>query len=578
MIVKRLAEHYEALKEDGRAPAYGWGKAAVNLGLLLSEDGEVRRLISLTQTETMGKKEVTKAQEHIVPMPVVRAINILPNFLCDNATYILGLDPKRGKEKFEDCKRLHHELLMESENPFAKAICAFFDKWTVNAAGDHPIIINAQKAIEEGRGIVFMLHGDQFAHKQPELQEIWNKYYMQKEGAIKQLCLVSGKHEPIARLHDKVKGVPGAQSAGANLISINAEAFVSYNLSDGMPSAPIGAYSAFAHVTALNTLLSDFDHRLDLGDTRMVYWAEKADQKAADLVITSLMPPRESEEHILQSVFDRVEQGLPVDDIPLRERFYVLGLRPNAARVSVSLFLESSFGEVLKNIHRHYRRLEIDRPAFDQRVYLTPRDIMDEIINPNSTVKKPNPQIMSGLMRAVLTGTKYPYALYENALMRVRAEQGTRKISRGKAAVIKACLLQYLPENERKCITVSLNTESNHKAYVLGRLFAALESIQEAASPDLKKTIRDSFFSSACSNPGIAFPQIMKLSEHHLKKLKRDKPGMAVNSQKLLQSLQDMLEVEENPFPAFLQLNDQGLFILGYYQQRQAFFTKKEEE
>lgn len=601
MIVKRLAEHYEALKEDGRAPAYGWGKAAVNLGLLLSEDGEVERLIPLIQTAQMGNKEVTKPQEHIVPMPMIRPNQVLPNFLCDNASYIFGIEQKNGEKKFTSSKLLHQTFFADCDNVFAKAICAFFDKWDVTAAKEHPAVLEEQKLVTEGRGIVFMMYGNQFAHHEPELQEIWNRYYNQTmvfhyndvwndfkkiwmryfnqaETAVKRLCLVSGRHEPIARLHDKVKGVPGAQSAGANLISMNANAFVSYNLSDGMPGAPIGAYSAFAHVTALNTLLADFEHRLDLGDTRTVYWAEKANKKAADLVAISLMPPRESEEHILQSIFDRVEQGLPVEDIPLRERFYVLGLRPNAARVSVSLFLESSFGDILKNIHRHYERLEIVRPVFDKRVYLTPRDIMDEIINPNSTQKKPNPQIMSGLMQAILSGSRYPYALYQSALMRVRAEQGSRKVSRGKAAVIKACLLQYLPENERKCITVSLNTETKNKAYVLGRLFATLETIQEAASPDLKKTIRDSYFNSACANPRIAFPQTLKLSEHHLKKLKRDKPGMAVNYKKQVQALLDILEVCDEPFPPYFPLNEQGLFILGYNQQRQTFFTKKEEK
>lgn len=580
MIVKRLAEHYEALKETGKAPPYGWGRAAVNLGLRLSEDGQVMGLVPLTQTVTMGLKEVTRAQEHIVPMPVVRANNILPNFLCDNATYILGLDPKRGMKKFEDCKELHHNLLAESKSPFSRAICAFFDKWDSSNASEHPAVIAEQKAIDEGRGIVFLLHGDQFAHEDPELKELWNRHFSQKQSTVNQLCLVSGKHEPIARIHDKVKGMSdlGGQPAGINLISINAEAFESYNLWDGMPGAPIGAYSAFAHVTALNTLLGDFEHRLDLGDTRIVYWAEKADTRAADLVAISLVPPRESDEHILKSMFDRVEQGLPVEDIPLEERFYVLGLRPNAARVSVSLFIQSSFGSILQNIHRHYRDLEIGRPAFDSRIYLTPRDIMDEIINPNSTVKKPNPQIMSGLMRAIFTGTKYPYALYESVLMRVRAEQGSQKISRGRAAIIKACLLRNLPKSERKCISVFLDPENREKPYVLGRLFAVLESIQEAASPDLKKTIRDSYFNTACANPGIAFPQILKLSEHHLKKLKRDKPGYAISFKKQVQGLMDMLDSSDNPFPAYFPLNDQGLFILGYNQQRQAFFTKKEEE
>ena len=576
MIVKRLCEHYEALKEDGRTPAYGWGKAAVNLGLLLSEDGEVLKLIPLTQTVQMGKKEALKVQEHIVPMPVVRSSGILPNFLCDNASYILGLG-KKGNEKFEALKLLHQQLLENNGNMFAKAILRYFDKWNT-AVNEHPVILESKKLLDEGRGIVFMLHGNRFAHEEPELQELWNAHYSQNEDTAKRLCLISGNREPIARLHDKVKGVPGAQSVGANLISINADSFVSYNLSDGIPGAPIGTYSAFAYVTALNTLLEDFEHRLDLGDTRIVYWAEKADRKAADLVAISLMPPRESEEHILQSVFDQAEQGLPVEDIPFQERFYALGLRPNAARVSVSLFLESSFGDILRNIHRHYKRLEIARPVFDKRVYLTPRDIMGETINPNSTVKKPNPQIMSGLIRAIFTDTKYPYSLYESVLMRVRAEQGPKKVSRGKAAIIKACLLQYLPENERKCITVSLNPENKNKAYVLGRLFAVLEGIQEAASPELKKTIRDSYFNSACANPRIAFPQILKLSEHHLKKLKRDKPGMAVNYKKQIQGLLSILEVSEEPFPAYFPLQKQGLFILGYNQQRQTFFIKKEEE
>lgn len=578
MIVKRLAEHYEVLKEEGRAPAYGWGKAAVNLGLLLSEDGDVIRLIPLTKTVIVKKKETERPQEHIVPMPVVRANNIFSNFLCDNATYILGLDPKRGEKKFEDCKALHHKLLADCKNRFAQSICRFFEKWDVKTAKAHPVVLAMQKDIDEGRGIVFMLNGNQFAHEETALKDLWSRYYRQEGNAIKQLCLVSGSREPIARLHDKIKGVPGAQSVGANLISINAKAFESYNLWDGMPGAPIGTYSAFAYATALNTLLGDFEHRLDLGDTRIVYWAEKSGKKAADLVSISLVPPRESEAHILQSIFDRVEQGLPVEEIPLQEPFYVLGLRPNAARISVSLFLESSFGSILKNIRQHYKDLEITRPVFDNRFYLTPLDVMNEAINPNSTVKKPNPQIMAGLVRAILTGSKYPYALYENILMRVRAEQGSRKVSRGKAAVIKACLLRNLHENERKCIIVALDTKTKDKAYNLGRLFAMLESVQEAASPDLKKTIRDSYFNSACANPRIAYPQILKLSESHLKKLKRDKPGMAVNYQKQIQELLWVLEAQDDPFPAFLQLNDQGLFILGYYQQRQSFFIKKEEE
>ena len=574
MILNRLAEHYVDLNEMGEAPDFGWGYALVSLGILLSPTGEVLQLIPLQQTVQMGSKMVTKPQELIVPLPVVRASNIASNFLCDNATYFLGIGQK-AKEKFAAAKDLHQTLLANSSNPFAKAICAFFDCWDIERAAEDPIVMPVAKLIEEGRNIVFMMHGSQMAQEDPVLQQIWNAYFMHKNEGEEQICLVSGEIEPIARLHDKIKNVPGAQSSGANLISINANAFTSYDI-ENMPGAPVGERSAFAYATALNILLADFDHRFDLGGTRVVYWAQGANVAAANTVGLSMVPPPQTADSELDDVFARVAAGLPVGEVTLDTRFYVLGLRPNAARVCVAFFFESTFGNMLRNIHKHYKQMEIIRPSGEKK-YLTPISIMHELVNKNSSEKKPNPQLMANIMRSILLGAKYPYALFQNVLTRIRAEQGKDKITYGRAAIIKACLLQYVSSEERRHVIVGLNEESTNKPYVLGRLFAILQSAQEAANPGVNNTIKDRYFNAACATPNVAFPQILKLYESHIKKLKRDKPGMAINSQKAVQALLDKLDVEQTPFPNSLQLNDQGLFILGYYQQRQTGFKKAEQ-
>ncbi len=583
MILNSLVNHYEMLHESGNAPDFGWASVDVNLGILLDENGQVLNLIPLVTTVQMGKKQVEKSYKLTVPVPVVRTSGVSANFLCDNPAYILGVDLKGAKdkalEKFLAAKTLHLDLLSQATGSVAKAVRGFFETWDAQNAANHPLVLREIKMIEQGRNMVFMVNENQYAAEDEELQQIWNAFFLQQQAEDKQLCLVSGRNEPIARLHDKIKNLPGAQTSGASLISTNADAFVSYNLVDTMPGAPIGEYSAFAYVTALNRLLADREHRIDLGDTRLVYWTNQADDKASHIVGIGLMPQTdEGDDQVLKEVFEKVGQGLPIEGVLLEEPFYVLGLRPNAARISVALFLVSSFGDILKNISRHYDRLEIVRPSFDKREYLSPWAIMQEIVNPNSKNKIPNPQVMMGLMRSMLTDARYPYLLYQNVLLRVRAQQGDGKISRGRAALIKACLLQYLPEKERECITVALNTQSTNKPYILGRLFAVLEAAQESANPGLNATIKDRFFNAASATPAIAFPQVLKLFETHIKKIKKDKPGFAISYQKQVQDLLSNLDVEGSPFPKTLGLEDQGLFILGYYQQTQARYTKKEKE
>ena len=458
MILNSLVNHYEMLHKSGKAPDFGWAGVDVNLGVLLDEAGQVLNLIPLVTTVQMGKKQVERSYTLTVPVPVVRTSGISANFLCDNPTYILGVDLKGDKEKavekFLAAKTLHLALLSQATGPVAKALKGFFETWNPQNAANHPLILRENKMLEQGRNMVFMVNESQYVADDEEIQEIWNTFFQSQQAEDKQLCLVSGKEEPIARLHDKIKNVPGAQTSGASLISTNADAFISYNLADTMPGAPIGEYSAFAYVTALNRLLANRDQRIDLGDTRLVYWTNQADDKASEIVTVGLMAPSDVDvDQVLKEAFEKVEEGLPVEGVLPDEPFYVLGLRPNAARVSVALFLISSFGEVLKNISRHYDRLEIVRPSFDQREYLSPWAIIQEIVNPNSKNKIPNPQVMMGLMSSILTGARYPYLLYQNILLRIRAQQGDGKISRGRANIIKAC---YCNIKKKKKGSVSL--------------------------------------------------------------------------------------------------------------------------
>lgn len=584
MILNRLIDYYEGKLKKGEAPEDGWELADGNLGIVLSKEGAIENIIPLLREEkrTIGGKEkmVFLPYEFKLPLRVVRSSGVEANFLSDNASYILGCDGKskleKNKERFEAAQKLHLTLLLESSSPSAKALCQFFNYWDIEKAEDNAFIKENIKLIEEGRNIVFLYDG-KFIHEDPEIIEIWNDYYNNNEGLKEQICLVSGKKEPIARLHGKIKGLPGAQSSGANLISQNAEAFISYNLKDTLPGAPIGKYSSFSYVTAMNMLISDRKRRIMLGDIMLLSWAENAEDEAADTFYFCFNPPDESDNHKLTEIFKRVEEKLPVSGVTLERRFYILGIAPNAARVSVSLFIESDFGSILSNIYKHYQRLEIEKPSFEKRDYLTPYFILNETINKNSKNAKPNPQHITGLTRAILLGERYPYALYQAIIQRVRAEQGSRKVNYPKAAMLKACLMQYLPENERKVFKMSLNEESSNKPYLLGRLFSILEEAQQKANPTINTTIKDRYFNSACANPSIAFPQLLKLYQTHLSKVRKDSSGTGIYLDKKTQDILGRLNVEDSPFPKSLNLNDQGLFILGYYQQTQSRYTKKEE-
>lgn len=574
MILQTLVEYYEALAQKGEISRLGWGKEKVSFALELSPQGELLGVIPLVCEEMRGNKMVEVPQVLEVPVHAVKAAGIKANFLCDTANYLTGLDtkgdPDRALKCFECAKETHLKVLRDCDSVLAQAIKAFFETWDPSAAQGHPVLIQYADALMTPN-VTFMVNGE-YAHEDSEVCKAWEASYTnQTEGLEDKLCFVTGKIAPIPLTHEKIKGVAGAQAVGASLISFNTGnyAYESYGKCDDQClNAPIGKYAAFAYVTALNHLLADRRHKVQIGDSTVVYWAEGGDQKAQQAVGMCMMPEADDQAE-LDGLFRNLAAGRPVDGVDLRERFYVLGLSPNAARISVRFFLQNTVGAMLENLRGHYERLKIVKPPFDQR-YLSVRMLLWETVNPNSKDKSASPLLAREVMRAILSGTRYPALLYQSVLMRIRAE---KKVSSGKAAIIKACLSQRLDEIEREVLTVPLNETTNNRAYVLGRLFAVLEKAQQEANPGINTTIKDRFFTSACATPAMVFPRLLQLAGHHT--AKNEKYGKAMEWQ--IGQLMDKLDVENNPLPTHQSLNEQGLFILGYYQQRQARYAKKEE-
>ncbi len=257
------------------------------------------------------------------------------------------------------------------------------------------------------------------------------------------------------------------------------------------------------------------------------------------------------------------------EEVSLNTRFFILGLSPNAGRLSIRFFWNSSFGDIIENIVKHYKQLEIEKPVFEKRTYLSPYWLLRETVSPAAKDPSASPLLEGSLMRSIITGLPYPSLLVNSILIRIRAEGD---INWKKTGILKAWLMNHGQQNSnyQEVLTVSLNRESNNRAYVLGRLFAVLEKAQEEANPGINTTIKDKYFSSACSAPATVFPLILKLSNYYISKAEYGK-----NLTKQIGELMDRLNVEDSPFPAHLPLEDQAIFILGYYHEHQARFQKK---
>lgn len=609
MILQALVRCYEALAERGELEKPGWSPVKVSWGLELNADGQVKSLLPLGSMDAKSKQF---SRTMTLPNKLKSTSRASSNFLWDNSEYILGLGKKENttEKNFQACVWRHQEILKDVKHPFAQAIVKFFDGWKPENSFENPIIKTNIKELIKGGNIVFVMEDSngelQFAHDVPEIRRAWDETYISMGNEEVGRCLVTGEKTPIAILHPSISGVYGAKSFGALLVSFNMEASESYGKEQGR-NAPVGKYAAFAYGAALNYMVGHADFHGRLGDTTLVYWAEDAEPAYGSAFMAMMGMGGEDKNEITQkelsSVLTALCDGRTVKwaNVPLnpKNRFYILGLAPNASRLSVRFFLQNSFDEFAQYYQKHQEDLDIVRPAFDERETLSmwallgetvvkknnkppksQRQLVEEI--KETAIKKPNKppkfqrQLVEEMLNAILTGSPYPSTLFTQVEIRIRAE---KEINRGKAAIIKAYLLRNVVEQQKdqthvykEVLDVELNEQSTYLPYRLGRLFAVLEAVQQKANPNINTTIKDRYFNSACATPALVFPTLLRLAQSHLSKIGG---GAEVYYDKMITEL--LGDVTQS-YPLRLSLQDQGIFQIGYYHQKQKLFTKKEEK
>ena len=589
MILQALVDYYEALAAKGKVAKPGWGNAKISYALNIDKQGRLLNLLSLKISVQKGKKTVELPQNILLPEATKRTAGVAAQFLWDNAKYVLGIDSsgktERSKQCFEAMAQKCQEILADAIGEKAMALKAFFATWQPELAHENMLLQPYMEDLLGSANLMFKVDGES-VEQDEEIKRAWDSYKSQQTTDVaKGICLVTGKTAPVARLHPSIKGLYGAQSSGAALVAFNAPAYESYEHKQG-DNAPVSEYAAFAYTTALNTLLSNDRNYLRIGDMTVVFWAEEADEDNEDVFADLISSANEIiKDDDIKGFFEKVRAGntFEISDFTVKpdNKFYILGLSPNAARISVRFFFTNTFGDFVKNYEKYFREFEIIKPGFDNRVSIPLWQILQETANKNSKDKAATPLLTGAVLRSILSGTKYPEALYQNTILRAKADQDNpdkniTKISRIKAAIMKACLIRNYKYNE-EVVTVALNEECKKVPYVLGRLFAVLEDLQEKANPGINSTIKDRYFNSACANPSMTFPLLTKLANTHLKKISSQK-GTVIYFEKLIGELMNKLEVADNAMPARLNLPEQGEFVLGYYHQVKKRYEKKEEK
>lgn len=594
MILQALHQLYDRLEKDESYDLAqpGFSPQKVSFKVVLNRDGTLHEIQDARVKDEKGKLVPDRSRVPGDAKPSGAGIN--PCFLWDNQTYLLGMQPEGkaegfGRKRFEAFRDRHLKAEREIDHPAFSAVCRFLETWKTESMGEHPIL----DEVGPGFGVFQLIDDKPYVHKDEAIRAWWRENQENQPKAasdIEAQCLLTGEVTAIARLHPKIKGVRGAQSVGASIVSFNDRAYESYGKSQSYNS-PVGENAAFRYGTALNALLSgprSGKHRMQIGDTTCVFWTDQptvledvwADVSAAG---SGLIDDEAQDEEIRKKVsifLDALRKGRDADvnlaDDPKQTKFYILGLAPNAARLSIRFFYQSNVHELLKHLREHKeafgivrqfekpvgkRRADPEFPAWWEFLRETARDGDD-----------PPPLLGGALMRSILEGSAYPESLLSAVVRRVHME---RRVNYLRAAAIKAVLVRN--RNHRQPIQIMLDRDNKEPAYRLGRLFAVLEKIQEEGHREqtgvrqLDKTIRDTYFSAACATPAAVFPRLEVLSIHHQRHLN---PGRKTQFDKLISDI----KWEQTGTARTHNLKEQGLFILGYYHQRKDLFTGKPKD
>ncbi len=579
MILQALKEYYDrkAAEQESSISPLGWEWKEIPFIIVLDKKG------SLLQIEDTREGDGSKKRgKHFqVPQGVKRASGIAANLLWDNAGYVLGMvnteglhvDEKKRKltrapeQKKAFVDRIQNEL---SDTSRKRAIITFLSTLNISTLEQTP---QWADVYQTNPIMSFRFDGDYQLYCQTD--EV--KMVLASKTNIDDnngLCLITGEKDSISTLHTSIKGVWGAQTSGANIVSFNLDSFRSFGKRQGQ-NAPVGETAMFAYTTALNTLLDrNSSQRIQIGDASTVFWSDRKTQFEEDFSFFFSEPPKDDPDagnHRIKNLFNSAKTGSYVEDSG-NEKFFILGLSPNAARIAVRFWLKGTIAQFAENIRKHFQALEIVKPKGEPIYYSIWRILVNTAVQDKSENIPPN--IAGEFMRAIISGTPYPATLLQAVLRRIKSDTINR-VKPVRAALIKAYLNRLLYAgknyNEKEVLQVGLDTGQLSIGYHLGRLFAVLEKIQEEANSGLNATIRERYYGAACGSPVSVYPTLMRLKNHHLVKLNR---GRKTNLEILIGEIMGHFD----EFPAHLNLHEQGKFAIGYYHQRQDLFTSKKED
>lgn len=592
MILQALCKYYDILEREDTSdlPRDGFSLGKADFALILSKDGELTGIMDLREKD--GKRIISK--QMLVPEQSGRSGKNAPSyFLCDNAKYVLGIGDDEKLSAFSRFKELHKSVL-EPKHPVIKFLDNWKPKEEISTIKVEKYNEKSGKKTEENQyafkninidkykeefannpNIIFKIEGVKgYVHEDEEIFNAWHKNSSNNKDDIKMQCLVTGNFDTISRLHTPIKGVKNAQAAGASIVSFNNESFCSYG-KEASFNAPISRNAMFKYTTVLKYLLNNPKYRLFIGDSTVVFWAEKTGIYE-DLLAELFNPSNEeidegiSEKNVktrdlARDILQRYSVGLNLRkeayDLDPNTNVHILGISPNNARLSIAFYEVNTFEYFVKRLADHYSNMNIAGNIRPIPIWV----ILNETLPKVSKDKKVSPVLSKSLMNSILTGNQYPASLYNAMISRIRAD---RDINYKRVAIIKACLTRkYKLYKNKEEITVSLNESNSSVPYHLGRLFAVLEKAQKEALGIT--TIKDRYFTSASATPASVFPVMMKLSLHHTAKAEW---GRSIEKQK-----GEILK-KVDQFPKHLSLDEQGEFILGYYHQSQAFYTKNEKK
>ena len=595
MILQRLAEHYDRIAasddEHSRLPPNGFSRQKVSFCIVLDANGKLNAFQSMM--EMKGAKQI--ARKMTVPgFTKSSGSGQNPCFLWDNAAYMLGYkandqNPNTTRKQFESFRDKHLALRSSISHPYFDAVCLFLESWNREEALKHEDVLSK---IATNNG-VFRIAGTQVY-----LHELFAPLDEETETGIGQ-CLITGIQSKLARIHEPgIMGLRGGKPFGNKVVALDDSAYCSYGKGQSY-NTPVGIDVAFKYATTLNYLLEDEERTITLGDSTVVYWADQSSslQDCLSVFFTELQQQEgavveEDKERLRQAkiLLSQLRDGIGQEIIDtndwVRTKFFLLGLLPNASRISIQFWVEADATELQRRLGQHLRDIALAGSKDGEvltlwRICNSTRR-WDRKKHKLFTDDKVSPKLASDLARSVLTGVAYPQSMLTTIIRRIHSDGEVAyspengEVAYARVAAIKACLVRssrlrgYPLE-----VSTMLDPNNIDPAYCCGRAFALLEVIQKDSTDEgINRTIKDSYFSSASTTPSLVFPRLCRLSQHHLAKLAKLEPGLRIHREKQLGEVLNKLAV----FPRLLSLEDQGKFVLGYFHQTRDIYTSKKDK